>query len=208
MAKTRIVFYSICHKATRFRSEEQAAAAAEEYGKEHGYACETFLCNAPHVKEVKVSDDGELIEVYSGGCWHVRPKTYPPETREQWEQRVAEKRRIEELEAALNEAIRLQRAAEQEVARAEAVERKAEMLAAAPKTPKVRHKAVSGKRERRRKYNDGLTTRQRWEKEGRCIRCGKAKQREDRKNCDACRKLTAEYQRALKLERRTRVTFA
>jgi hypothetical protein len=184
MSKLTVVFYGYCGKRSVFASQADADKAAEQYSREHGYTCEAFECS----KHTAKSSGNPTM------CWHVRAKTYPAMTREQWEQRAAEKRLIAEQEAASIQARRLQRVAEQEAVRAEAAEREAKILAAAaPKTLEVRHKAVSGKHGRRRKYSDGLACRQRWERDGKCKRCGKAKERFDRKNCNACLKTAQEY---------------
>ena len=136
MSKLTVVFYGYCGKRSVFASQADADKAAEQYSREHGYTCEAFECS----KHTAKSSGNPTM------CWHVRAKTYPAMTREQWEQRAAEKRLIAEQEAASIQARRLQRVAEQEAVRAEAAEREAKILAAAaPKTLEVRHKAVSGK---------------------------------------------------------------
>jgi hypothetical protein len=178
--KLKIVFYGCCGKRSGFTSQTAAEKAAIEYGVVAGYICEAFQCQ----KHVGVY--GKPLP-----CWHFRAKTYPAMTREQWEQRAAERRLIEEKEAAEREAIRLQRVAEQEAARAEAAEREAQRLA----RQKARAaKLASAPKVPRRKYTDCLTTRQRWGKEGRCVCCGKQKERAGRQRCNACGQLAADYQ--------------
>jgi multidrug efflux pump subunit AcrA (membrane-fusion protein) len=174
MRKITVVFYGYCERCSLFTSQGDAEKAAEQYGRAHGYACEAYECSLHTTRH-------GAPKMY----FHIRPKTYPFMTREQWEQRAAElrllaeqkaaeKRALAEQEAARIEALRLQRAAQQEAARAKAEERRRQLKQRAEGD-------VSTKR-----YNDGLTTRQRWIRDGKCPRCGKVRDREDRRYCTAC----------------------
>jgi hypothetical protein len=187
MSKLTVVFYGHCGKRSVFASQADAEKAAEQYSREHGYTCEAFECSKHPAK----SSGNPTM------CWHICGKTWPAMTRVQWEERAAERRLIEAKKAVEQEALRLQRVTEREAVRAEAAEREAQRLA--------QQKAHAAKLARapkvpRRKYTDGLTTRQRWEKAGRCVRCGKQKERADRKYCNACRRLAADYMQRRKAE--------
>jgi hypothetical protein len=62
--QTKIVWFEpFCCLATLFKSEEKAALAAEEYGRDHGYSCEAVPCNREHINK-----SGSV----QGSGWHVR----------------------------------------------------------------------------------------------------------------------------------------
>jgi hypothetical protein len=66
MAKSiKIVYYSLCHTATRFCNRPVAETAAEAYSKQAGYPCEAFYC------EKEQNATGKQRGKY-GPCWHVR----------------------------------------------------------------------------------------------------------------------------------------
>jgi hypothetical protein len=70
--KTKIVFYRLCHSATRFSTQSKAEVAAAAYGQQARYQCEAFYCGKEH--EI----GSALNRRTSGPCFHVRPKTWMP----------------------------------------------------------------------------------------------------------------------------------
>jgi len=57
--KARIVFYTVCDRATLFKSEQIEGEAAEEEGKRRGYQCCAFWCDKQHTnKSGKVLGSG------------------------------------------------------------------------------------------------------------------------------------------------------
>ena len=178
----RIVFFGHCGKRSSYTSQAEAETAAIEYGSAAGYACEAYLCDK-HLSKTVI--DKTIL------CWHFRAKseTAPPMTRTQWECRAAEYRVIEAKAAVEREAARLQRAVEQEAKRAEAAELEAKRLA--------RRKAHAAKVAREPKIPppvrtprvlDGLSTRDRWKRDGKCVACGgkHGERRPEKKMCAHC----------------------
>jgi hypothetical protein len=84
-SKTKIVFFNVCARASRFKSRTKAEEAAEIYSQQARYGCEAFLCEKQHPTK-----NGRPV----GDCWHVRGVRRPG-TAEKIETRVARARATE-----------------------------------------------------------------------------------------------------------------
>jgi hypothetical protein len=60
--KIKIVFYDYCSGKSSWDSQADAAQAAEEYGKQAGYRCESYLC---------------FKDEHSKPRYHIRAKSWP-----------------------------------------------------------------------------------------------------------------------------------
>ena len=74
--KIKIVFFELCHSATRFVRQEDAEAAAITYSRQNGYGCEAFYCERGHPNK----NGGDV-----GPGWHVRGKIRPAATVENFQ---------------------------------------------------------------------------------------------------------------------------
>ena len=66
--KIKIVYFELCHSATRFARQSEAEAAAFAYSRQKGYGCEAFFCPKEHPRR-----NGSI----AGPGWHVRGKVRP-----------------------------------------------------------------------------------------------------------------------------------
>jgi hypothetical protein len=108
-------------------------------------------------------------------------------------QKIAASPEVRRMRKAQLEAYRAARVEERRI-RAEQQEASRQYrISAAASKPRAAEIAAPTKS--RPRHNDGLTTRLRWKRDGKCQRCGKQRDRKDRQNCGSCRKYSADYEK-------------